>query len=236
MNAKQIADYIIDHYARIDSEWLTDSLLLALKELYNVDELTALECEPEIKERVKDVLNRYIAHCKERQVPPKIRLLNDALIGKQRPELLDYLHETIRILEPFEFQRLCCIYIRDHMGYRIEAVNRRDKGADIIAKRDVSIVGQAKRRLEKTIGKDELSHWVLQVKEHYPGAAFAFLAATLYSDPARSYAHQTYIKLVDGEQIAYFLFKLGVSPDKVSEWLTYECQKCTTSKCDLKPQ
>ena len=236
MNAKQIADYIIDHYARIDSEWLTDIILLALRKLYDMDELAALECEPEIKDRVKDVLNRYVAHCRERQVPPKIRLSNDALNGNQRPELLDHLHKTIRGLEPFEFQRLCCIYIRDHMGYLIEAVYRRNGGADVLAKRDVFLVGQARRHREKMIGKDELSHWVLQVKENYPGAAFAFLAATLYSDPAMSYARQVYVKLVDGEQIAYFLLKEGVPFDKVNEWLTAKCgQGCTTAKCDLKP-
>jgi restriction endonuclease Mrr len=236
MKIGEISEYIINRFSTSDREWLNDCLLGALEELYRLDELTALEEKEKLEERVKSYLRSHMNDCRKRRIPPLIRLSDDEVVGRQRPKVMVKLQETLRSMNPYEFQRLCCLYIQEDMGYSVHTVKRRDKGADIIAKRDdISLVAQVRRHEEKSVGRDELDQWVLKVQRHYPGSAFVFLSATSYTNPARRYAGQVFVTLIDGEQIAYFLSKKDFAPLKIEDWLNDKCQACRISKCELKP-
>lgn len=235
MKIKEIAEFIIDHFSRSDREWFNDCLLLALEE-YGFDEVDAFEQIKKIEKLVKNCLRSHMDDCKRRGIPPIIKLTNDEVIGRQRPEVMVKLQETIKSVDPYEFQRLCCLYVQGARGYSVQAVNRRDKGADIIAKqRDVSFVAQARRHIEKNVGKSELEQWVVKVGQHYRGAAFIFISATLYTYPAREYADQVFVTLIDGEQIAYFLYKKSFSPLEVRNWLNDVCRACRIPRCEIRP-
>lgn len=235
MKIKEIAEYIIDHFSRSEREWFDDCLLLALEE-YGFNEVDAFERMEKIEEPVKNCLRSHMNDCRKRGIPPLIKLTNDEVVGRQRPEVMARLQETIRSIDPYEFQRLCCLYVQEDRDYSVKAVNRRDKGADIIAKqRDVSFVAQARRHIEKNVEKGELEQWVLKVGRHYSGAAFIFISATLYTHPAREYADQELVTLIDGEQIAYFLCKKSFSPLEARNWLNDACRACRNPRCEIRP-
>lgn len=243
---KYIAKYIIKHYSQKHSEWFDDCLNKALEKLTKSNELSVLErINKRFRRKVRNHIRAYVRYCEERKVPPRIRLVGSEIRGKQRPKVMDDLQHVIRSLEPFEFQRLCCVYIEEAMGYHVVSVNRQDKGADIVAKKDFPIVAQARLHRRKDVGKTEIQQWVRQVKENYSGAAFVFMTGNLYSKQARKYAEpvgevvqpagKAFVRLIDGEQIAFFLFQKNISPPEIRDWLDRICQACRIPKCDLRP-
>lgn len=238
MNSRQIADWVIERFRRRQREWLDECILEALADLYCFDELSALERLQRVKERVRERVRYHVADCNKRGIPPKIRLSNDVITGKSRPEHMDSLEPIIRNMDPFEFQRVCCLYLKKARGIDIEEVRRQDHGADIIGKKDAfPIVAQARRHQEGKIGRNELWTWVLKAKEYYPGGAFLFVSANLFTKPARTYAFSAMVSLVDGEQIAYFLSTMinSSSAAAFSDWLSSGCQSCHGPQCDIKP-
>lgn len=235
MKIRAITNYIVDHFSDCGRVWLDDCLPLALKELYQFEELDALNCLDKVKGRVKIDLRSYMDEYRKKGVPPKIKLSDNEIVGKQRPKLVDEIYEALKNLEPFEFQRLCCVYVRDAMGYEVQEVKRRDRGADVIARREIPVVAQARRHLKKNIGKDELGLWIMKVGKHYSGAGFIVLSATMFTGPAKRHASNTYVTLIDGEQISYFLSKQGFSPSKLRDQLNAICRDCRNPKCELRP-
>ena len=237
MKIREINDYIINRFFNSRRVWFNDCLLSALDELYGLDEFDALEQAEEVEEPVKNCLRNHMDNCRRRGIPPIIRLSDNEVIGRQRPKIMIELQQIIRRIDPFECQRLGCLYVKNGMGYSVHTVKRRDKGADVIAKRDIALVAQARRHIKKDVGRDELDQWLRKVGQHYLGATFVFISATQYTVPARRYADSVLLTLVNGEQIAYFLSKKGFLPSNIRDWLNNECQICPIpkSKCELKP-
>jgi len=233
---KELTDHIISDFFPKERFWVSDSIIEVLQKYFDVDELTAIETEEEVREEVEDRINAYVADSEIRGIPPRVRLQGNELLGKQRLQVVDELEKEIKKLDPFEFQRVCCVFIKETMKCEILRVQRFDGGADIIARRDFSIIAQARLHGSRLVGKNELEMWALQAKENYPGAAFVFITTVTYTLPAKIYAKEKFIKLTDGEQIAYFLSKQNAASAKVREWLENKCNECTVQKCDLKPK
>lgn len=235
LSMEKLADHIINDFSPKERFWVSDSIIEVLQKYFDIDELTAIETEEEVREEVKDRINVHAVDSEIRGIPPRVRLHGNELLGKQRPQVMDELEKEIKKLDPFEFQRVCCVFIKEIMNCEIIRVRRLDGGADIIARRDFSIVAQARLHGSGLVGKNELEIWALQAKENYSGAAFVFITTVSYTLPAKICAEEKFIKLIDGEQIAYFLSKQNATSATVREWLENKCKGCIVQKCDLKP-
>lgn len=235
LGLEELTDQIIDDFSTKERVWLTDCIIEVLQKHFDIDELTAIETEEEAREQVKERINAHMTDCEVRGIPPKVRLQDSELLGKQRPQGMDELEKAIKKLDPFEFQRICCIFVKDNMKFEILSVQRFNGGADILAKHDIFIVAQARLHVSGMVGKNELEQWTLKAKENYPGAAFVFITTGAYTDPAKTYAGQKFIELKDGEQIAYFLSSKSATSVSLREWLENRCNECSVKKCDLKP-
>lgn len=225
IDARKLADHIIEF--DFERKWL-DDCILEVSRVLGYDELEVLDKFEEIKERVRNYIEIYEEDCRVREVYPKVKLIGNLVVGRQRPEIISRLHESIRNLDPYDFQRLCCVYTKEHLRLSVKEVKRNDGGADIIAEqRGIYSVVQSRRHQQRKVGKTELRQWLLQFKENYPGASGIFITSSFFTDDAREYAMRMYVKTIDGEQISHFLFRQNVLPSQIRNWLDNKCAACT---------
>jgi len=237
MDIKEISNFIIDKYSSFEKKYLDDAIIESLKSLYNMDEFSCIEYTEFLKKKVEDKLLYYYIFSINKGIPPKIKLVNDVISGKLRPINMQSIINVLSIIDPFDFQRICCIYLINQKGYSIKQVNKYNGGIDIYALKDnLKIIIQARRHKIKSITKTEIEKWIRQVKDNYIGAAKVFMTGNTYTRDAIIYAESNHITIIDGEQIAFHLSQNKKIIDETSliAWFNSQCIKCKYNNCDLK--